>query len=305
MPNVTFVHGMCNKPTADRLLELWLRALAQDDGLNLAAKGVPCRMVYWADVLYAAPDLDRSGHESTDDSARTLAGPDPSWRESLPPDERRWLEDLERQTNGGPSAGPSAQGPGAGRDTQERVPLPWAVKGPLMEWWLRDVHHYLFNTEYSPRPGTTYRVQDEIRRRTISAIQEAEAEPGPLVVVSHSLGTVIAYDCLKRVEACPEIDALVTVGSPLGLDEVQDKLKPGWTQRNGFPGAVKGRWVNIFDQLDPVAGFDARLADDYQKDGIGAVEDVLEPNSGAWRHDISKYFGGARLREKLRALLAL
>jgi hypothetical protein len=305
MPSVTFVHGMCNKPAADRLLELWLRALAQDDGLNLAAKGVPCRMVYWADVLYAVPDQDRSGHESTDESVRAGAGPDPVWRESLPPDERRWLEDLERQTNRGPSAGPPPQDPETGRDTQERVPLPWAVKRPLMEWWLRDVHHYLFNVEHSPRPGTTYRVQDEIRRRTISAIQQARAEPGPLVVVSHSMGTVIAYDCLKRVEACPEIDALVTVGSPLGLDEIQDKLKPGWTQRHGFPGAVKGRWVNVFDQLDPVAGFDARLADDYQKDGVGAVEDVHEPNSGAWRHDISKYLGGARLREKLRALLAL
>jgi hypothetical protein len=34
----------------------------------------------------------------------------------------------------------------------ERVPLPWVIKRRFLKVFLRDVHHYLFDTEHSPRP---------------------------------------------------------------------------------------------------------------------------------------------------------
>jgi hypothetical protein len=57
-------------------------------------------------------------------------------------------------------------------------------------------------------------VQDEIRSRPIGALSDAAAqyEP-PHIPASHSIGTVIAYDCLKCVPGCPRVDALMTVGS--------------------------------------------------------------------------------------------
>ena len=85
----------------------------------------------------------------------------------------------------------------------ERIPLPWFVKRRIMKEFLRDVHHYLFNEETSPQPGAHYKVQDEIRGRMIKALQEGAAKSAPHVVVSHSMGTVIAYDCLMRVPECP------------------------------------------------------------------------------------------------------
>ena len=84
------------------------------------------------------------------------------------------------------------------------------------------------------------------------------------MVVSHSMGTVIAYDCLKRVAECPPVDALMTVGSPLGLDEVQDKLRPEWSRASGFPEKLSAAdWTNVYDKLDPVAGLDPKVANDY------------------------------------------
>jgi pimeloyl-ACP methyl ester carboxylesterase len=196
--------------------------------------------------------------------------------------------------------------PAPARDQLERVPLPWPVKERLMKKLLRDVHHYLFNVEQSPRPGATYRVQDEIRGRMIRTLTEGAARPGPHIVVSHSMGTVIAYDCLKRVPDAPAVAGLMTIGSPLGLDEIQDKLKPEWSRAGGFPHErVRGGWVNVFDRLDPVAGFDPSLANDYRKSGEPVVDDVNEQNHGTWRHDIGKYLGGAQLRGKLRGLLGL
>ena len=100
-----------------------------------------------------------------------------------------------------------------------------------MERFVRDAYLYFNNEQFSPRPGTTFRVRDELRKRFVDKLGAASGN-GPLVVLSHSMGTIIAYDCLMHEPECPPIDGLVTVGSPLGLDEVQDFF-PGWS-RNKF-----------------------------------------------------------------------
>jgi pimeloyl-ACP methyl ester carboxylesterase len=128
----------------------------------------------------------------------------------------------------------------------------------------------------------------------------------PHIVISHSMGTLIAYDCLKRVANCAVIDGLITIGSPLGLDEIQDKLTPGWSRAEGFPGErVGGDWVNVFDRLDVVCGLDPNLAGDYQRGAAGVVRDVVVQNDGAWRHSATKYYRQPALRRELRRLLGL
>jgi len=120
------------------------------------------------------------------------------------------------------------------------------------------------------------------------------------------MGTVIAYDCLKRVPECAGVDGLITLGSPLGLDEIQDKLQPGWSRDLGFPGeTVSGEWINIFDRLDPVCGFDPELANDFRKNGAATVEDIAVQNDGAWRHSITKYLRQPRVCRALRQMLQL
>jgi hypothetical protein len=185
----------------------------------------------------------------------------------------------------------------------ERIPLPWALKRPFLETFLRDVHHYLFNAVSQPRPGETYRVQDEIRRRFVEKTSAASVSR-PHVVVSHSLGTVIAYDCLKRVGASPVVDGLLTFGSPLGLDEVQDQLQPGWSRADGYPSQKVARgWTNFFDHLDPVCGLDPLVADDFLKANVRVISDSSVENSGVWRHSATKYLRQPTLRAELRRML--
>lgn len=119
------------------------------------------------------------------------------------------------------------------------------------------------------------------------------------------MGTIIAYDCLKRVPASPPVDGLMTIGSPLAIDEVQDKLKPEWTRQNGFPEKVQGQWINVYDKLDLVTGFDWGMANDFMKGGKEVIEVINEQNWGAWRHSITKYLKGPNLRDGLKRLLAL
>jgi hypothetical protein len=96
----------------------------------------------------------------------------------------------------------------------------------------------------------------------------------------------------------------MTLGSPLGLDEIQDKLQPGWSRADGFPHErVAGGWVNVFDRLDPVCGFDPVLASDFRKGGQSAVEDVAVQNDGTWRHSITKYLRQQAVAAALRRML--
>jgi hypothetical protein len=71
-------------------------------------------------------------------------------------------------------------------------------------------------------------------------------------------------------------------------------LPPAW-------GAVD----NVYDPLDPVAGFDPRLANDYLQAGMPVFHDIDEPNEGRWRHSISEYFAGPTPQTALRRLLEL
>jgi hypothetical protein len=308
MPHVTFIHGISNKPPAEELSRIWRGVLA-DQGLDLDAKGVSSSMVYWADLLYPEP-LEEVEYESAEDPE--LVGlPDVGmlWTVEAEGAEAEFVKELadsigyDEFASDDPDLTLRAVIDGEGF---ERVPLPWFIKRRLMKVLLRDVHHYLFDAEFSPRPGATYRIQRDIRGRAIDALQHGATRPGPHVVLAHSLGTVIAYDCLKRVGDCPPVDGLLTVGSPLGLDEIQDRLRPEWSLDGGFPAErVRGRWVNVYDRLDPVAGLDPVLGNDFRRDGESVVEDIHEPNWGSWRHSISKYLAGRRLRQSLGQMLKL
>lgn len=312
MPHVTFVHGISNKPPRDQLLDFWRRSLADGEfGLDLGAEGVTSSMVYWADVLYEVPLAGVDRESTLNEAAAEVSLPEEAVElevERMGAEERAWTARLAAKLGVALAVEEGVEIVSSPMpESLERIPLPWPVKKRLMRKLLRDVHHYLFNVKHRPRAGAEeYAVQDEIRSRMLLALTEGATGPPPHVVVSHSMGTVVAYDCLKRVPASPAVDGLMTIGSPLGIDEIQDKLKPEWSREDGFPGAkVRGGWVNFFDKLDPVVGFDPNFSNDYRKGGQEVIADLNEQSRGRWRHDIGKYLSGPRLRSELRGLLGL
>ncbi|MEA1891047.1 MAG: hypothetical protein U9N50_14880 [Pseudomonadota bacterium] len=315
MPHITFIHGIANKPPREKLLENW-EAYLEQGGLNLATQGVSTSMVYWADVMYAEPEAPDADFESVEEGLGTAeADEDLAWIKDLPADEKAFVESFheklgfDRKSPEGDDFTPPAF---EGNEDElealkfEAIPLPWFIKRRVMKALLKDVHHYLFNTKYSPRAGEEYQVQDHIRKLFVDQLKEDTVDKeGPHVVVSHSMGTVIAYDCLKNVPDCPPISAYMTVGSPLGISEVYDNFNPDYEKRDAFPSdKVAGDWVNVYDRLDPVA-FDARIANDYQKGGNKVVLDQRVHNTGKWRHSSYKYYGQQALCNHLKTLLEL
>lgn len=321
MAHLTFIHGISNKPAAESLHRIWRDALLRAASpLDLDAEGVTSEMVYWADVLYAAPtpegELESAAENLEIASSDTEEITVP---EAGDPMEQAWIEAMSDRMGVDPKTGEAiidgeadldGDGASAGTDTLagnlERFPIPRFVKDRFMKQFLRDVHHYLFNAEFTPRPGETFMVQDEIRNRFVAALERGAAKSGPHIVISHSMGTVIAYDCLKRVAECPGVDALITLGSPLGIDEVQDKLKPEWSRNEGFPAnKIAGEWLNVYDPMDVVSRLDPHLANDYRKSGTDVVVDKRQNHDGWWTHSLDKYFHGEVVSVRLKSMLGL
>jgi hypothetical protein len=78
------------------------------------------------------------------------------------------------------------------------------------------------------------------------------------VVIGHSLGSVIAYDLLRRQEVGAAgtpgsaVHTLVTCGSPLGIPAVRRLM--GLSDGTPLQLAPHIRWVNVFDPDDVVTG---------------------------------------------------
>lgn len=108
--------------------------------------------------------------------------------------------------------------------------------GALLALVTADVHQYLTNS------GLRAHIEDGV----ISAMTEANEN----VVVSHSLGTVVAYTALRRLSNAAStwrVPLLLTLGSPLGIRAIRSKLRP-----IGHPACVSA-WFNAYDPNDVVS----------------------------------------------------
>jgi hypothetical protein len=310
MAHVTFIHGLANKPPQEDLVKIWRRALSDGTSpVSLRDRGITSSLVYWADVLYEKPIQDLADFESAAESTPEAidAAGDASEPVAATPEEAAFVSGLRAKMTTMAVAEVATAGVATAVEEPktpfERILLPWFIKKKFLDAYLRDLHHYMFDVEYAPPGRQPVRVQQTIRKRFLDALCSAEVSR-PHIVVSHSMGTIIAYDCLKRVPTCSGVDGLITLGCPLGLDEVQDQLHPEWTREDGYPtDRLAGRWVNIYDRLDPVCGFDARIANDFRKGGTATIEDVEVHNDGHWRHSATKYLRQQSFREALTAML--
>ena len=111
--------------------------------------------------------------------------------------------------------------------------------------------------------------------------------PPPKVILAHSLGTIILYDVLSEPEFSGfDVQLLVTVGCPLGIGNVQDRLRDGAGRPNPVPGAVKA-WANFADRWDPVA-LDQTLRDEFSPPKNFARDESVN-NPAKNNHDLTGY----------------
>lgn len=325
-----FIHGLAKKPAVDKLQEIWLWGLGRDNpmptvfagpnaGIDFSTRGVPQRFTYYADVFYGTDyetefDSYYESNEAGEIAAEGLTQVEPELQAPTPvtPRERAFLRDFEAKLRAQAVLMPApaevevaaavmAPASAAADATPFEIAgwLPAGVKQAIIKKAAMEAFYFLFNKEYLRADGTRFMVREELRARLLKELVAAQMLGEKLVIVSHSMGTMVAYDVLRNCPDCPPVDTLFTLGSPLGIREVQDELVAADADHVDFPAATLNRWINIYDPLDPVCGADPRLANDYHERGGKTVMDIKESNWGNWRHTITHYFAGTQFRAEL------
>ncbi|MEV6180292.1 serine protease [Streptomyces sp. NPDC052015] len=159
--------------------------------------------------------------------------------------------------------------------------LSWlAARSDLDTWAIalvfRDVAAYLDDR----------RVRDEVLDCVLGTMPDA----GEVVLVSHSLGTVVGMDLVTRLSPGVQLVHLTTAGSPLGLDSVYSRLLVGGPKR---PDRVAD-WLNAWCPTDAVA-IGCPLNDDWA-DGL---TDLAVLNSRDRAHDIEEYLAHAEVARSI------
>jgi len=287
-PHLVFLHGRSQQGRdPDRLRHTWTAGL----NAGLTRAGLPAvepRAVWFpfygdrmVEVLGTreslAPGLDATEVDTAeavapapDDPARAL------YEELLAGAAVRAGMPAELAAEDGPSATEGIPDLGAGLVGRLQRQLSWlAARSGLDDLTIallfRDVAAYLGRRR--------------VRESVLAAVAECVPDSGPVALVSHSLGTVVAMDLIHSLDNL-DVALLVTAGSPLGMDAVYRKLLDGNLRR---PARVR-RWVNVWCAPDPVAiGCPLRPV---WGDG---VTDLVTDNAKARAHDIAEYLGDGRV----------
>ncbi len=120
---------------------------------------------------------------------------------------------------------------------------------------IEDVYRYLYDNAFA----------NQVRQKFIAGLRYAQQYP-EIVLVSHSLGTVIAFDVLNEwTEPTPKISHWFTLGCP--LTKVL-RLRPGTPNELKNPNVT--HWFNVYDSTDLVAG---ALGPEFKKPGY-AIHDI-------------------------------
>lgn len=150
-----------------------------------------------------------------------------------------------------------------------------------MELQLRDLRRYVYNVNGAA---------DAARRHLTLPLRAAHAAGRPVLLLAHSMGSVIAWDalwCLSRdADYGGTIGLLMTLGSPLGQRYIQRRLLgANESDVDRYPHILR-RWINIA-AVGELTALDPTLANDFSEmQRIGLVQSIEDVEVYNWfRYD--------------------
>ena len=242
---VVYIHGIGDHPPAADLKLEWDLALFGSD------RGDATRMAYWSDIVHPKAVAGAKGIKAA--AARRLDADRPKSIDELLDDAGVKATQKAKDFAAALHAALAQDTPNRGGPGKKVLPLPGFLRRPIsrafVNAFIADTSAYFFNDAN----------RRKIRQRLIDALPPA---PTQVVLVAHSQGTIVALEVLSELGKRVDVIRLVTIGSPLGIREVQDYLDamPG-----GLPFFIPAsveRWFNFADPFDPVA-LDKGLANDF------------------------------------------
>jgi hypothetical protein len=272
MPKIILgIHGLGNKPPK-RLLERWWKDSLKE---GLRAIGHPRRffkfkLVYWADFLYPEP-LDPGVRDKKDPlfianpyiPARTVIQKRPLTLR------KKVLDYIQRQL--------------AKIFLNEDLSINYeSVTDLIIRRYFRDLDIY-YTKQCLDRKQCTRPAKEVIREELARVLRKYRRRD--ILLIGHSMGSIIAYDVLTHSVPDFHTHTLVTMGSPLGLPPVMIKIlaeqrkKPKKHLRVRTPENIVKAWHNFSDLKDRVAT-DYTLSEDYHANSrkVRAIDTIVYNN---------------------------
>ena len=262
------VHGLDNKVSKRQLSRWWKAAIAE--GLSNAGHpfvSIRFELFYWAKHTHSRP-LDpgekREGHPLYLSRPYTPAGVEPGAPPSAEsrPSLLGWLfrRTIDRVLTH--------------RKTRDE---PGEENRLMLEQTFPDLDLYFSNKRvFSYRHGLKDLLHGELEKLLRKYAKSR------ILLVGHSMGSIIAYEVLQTTTA--KVEALATLGSPLGFPGVKKRLAKSLNLRltdiplMPTPDTISSSWINISDPHDIIAYF-SPLSDHYCPSHRGViVEDHTTSN---------------------------
>lgn len=262
-PHIIFVPGKNPKPPLERHRELLWRTLlegvrrAHPQAAAALAQAASCFQLAAWNALYYGRTKDISRDLPWIENLLRTRGPSEADRRQA----RAWHRSLNRRLYGLADALPALI---------RFLPEP-------MRRSAEETRGYFENLEG---------IGGEVRERLKALLRPLLARQAPVLLIGHSLGSVIAYDSLwelSRVEGLGgRLDTFLSLGSPLGLRYVQRRLL-GADRRGAarYPANIR-RWVNV-TAVGDLTALDQTVADDFAPmRRLGLIESIEDHCEGVY-----------------------
>jgi hypothetical protein len=286
------IHGLGNKPPYKTMMQWWIKSIREGFyAYEYPVYSFNFELVFWADIVHPAL-LDPKMKDKKDpafESEPYVRAKSCELRHPNPV-KMKMLDYLEKRMDK------------AFADARMSQKLE-TLSSVFIHKFFQDLEVY-----FSEKRIHDASAKELIKDRLICILRKYQGER--ILVIAHSMGTIVAYDVLKQLSNEFPIDTLVTIGSPLGLPFIkhkflhstgeildQDSVVPA-------PEAIQKNWYNLSDLDDKVA-VNYNLADDYTANsrGIGVTDLVVSNNyeiRGQKNHH--KVFGYLRTPEMAKIL---
>ncbi|MBN1252997.1 MAG: hypothetical protein JXR51_03560 [Bacteroidales bacterium] len=255
------IHGLGNKPSEEILEKWWNMSIVEglNKYYNIDNQNIKFKMVYWADILYDKPLNKKITNKNSPYYLEEPYFPGLKKINHIARNTRKKVIDFIDKI-------------------LEKILLNDDFSVNYSSFTNAIIHKYFkdLDTYYSDKTlnnsGKEDLAKDIIRKRLITVLEDHKKDQ--ILLIAHSMGSIIAYDVLSLYSKKFKIDCLITIGSPLGfpiiMSKIANELKAKFAdfKKLTSPESVKYNWYNFADLEDKVA-IDYKLSDDFEENTVG------------------------------------
>lgn len=263
------IHGMGNKPPPKTLTRWWKAAIRE--GLHRVKKkdlAFDFELVYWAHFLHRVPLKPRMKDEDhplfiQDPYLRVL----PNAVLEKPGKLHQKLADyVSAQLNN--------------ILLNEDLSINYeSIVDFIIHHFFKDLEAYYHDFCVIPSKKNCL-AKELIRLELVKVLQKHRRKK--IMLIAHSMGSIIAYDVMTQKASNTIIDTFVTIGSPLGLPIIKSRIVAGHQGKHSPTGTLKtpenirSHWYNLADTRDKIA-INYTLRDDFcvNAANIGPIDKLV------------------------------